>query len=158
MKNSKNIRLAATAVFAATGLTATTAAAQIVINGQTIDAGQLIAMGPQNQNRLPVLTYGGPGTFEPIRALPSREEIEFRVREIAAEHLEANIDSITASTPIVLNDFDGFTWRAVIYNAMTEYVPNFDEENGVEEVATLLSEKESPTLGDLVDIINNRKR
>ncbi len=157
MKNSKNIRLAATAVFAATGLTATTAAEQIVINGQTIDAGQLVAMNPQDQHRVHELTYGGPGTFEPIKILPSREEIELRVREIAAEHLEIDIDSITADTPVLLDDFDGFTWRAVIYNALTEYVPNFDEEKGVEEVAALLAEKESPTLGDLVDIINDKK-
>ena len=160
MKNSKNIRLAATAVLAATGLTATTAAEQIVINGQTIDAGQLIAQNQSNRpdgfdQRIHETVYGGPNTINRIRVVHQPELIALHSGEIASEVLEIPFDEVTLDTPVdCVNRHED--WKYIVFRIVADFLYEEDEE-GAEMVITQLSEKENPTLGDIVNIVIARE-
>ena len=172
--NNKNKRKAMFGTIMATGIAASvacnaqtaaaepeqsqnsTSAEKIIVDGQELSVDRIIQEIGNNldtmafkgsDDRRIVTKYGGPPSFNQITPILSQEEIEFGIREIIAEHLEIDIDSVTAGTPIDLANQDS-QWQDIVVAIALKYHVHFND------VYPPLSQLENPVVEDLMTIVS----
>lgn len=148
--------LAAGATCHAQSANGNNAAGVLNINGREVNVAKIIQeLNGQWDNpaagyddyRLPVVKYGGPPTFDLIAPVLSTEEIEFGIREIIAEQMQLDIDSVSPSMAIDLVNND-LKWQEIVTDVAFKYVIKYSV------IYEQLQRLDAPTVQDLCDIVN----
>ena len=164
--NKPNRRKAVIGAIAATGLAAgmacqaqtqpdNNAAGVIIINGQPVNVAKIIQeikgqLDDQSGKgfageRIVVVKYGGPPSFNYLELTLSQEEIEFGIKEAIAETFKIEIVSVKPEMPIDLVREEG-AWLTTINQVALKYHVEFST------ILDTLKEIEDPTVADLMNI------